>query len=183
MTQSTQTTALRLNVDLPDSLFIFKPPEGAKETGDWTLPGIAKPDVVGKPAPQLQAQSLDGKPIDLESLHGKVVLLDFWASWCIPCRREFPVLEKLSAEFRDQGLTVIGLDVDEQKSTLTEFLKSTPVAFPIAASPVQVIADLSVTGFPTLVLIDREGNIASYEVGARTENDLRSDLAKLGVKH
>jgi thiol-disulfide isomerase/thioredoxin len=183
MTQSTLTTALRLNVDLPDSLFVFKPPEGAKETEDWTLPGIAKPDVVGKPAPQLQARSLDGKPIDLESLHGKVVILDFWASWCIPCRREFPVLEKLSVEFRDQGLAVIGLDVDEQKSTLDEFLKSTPVSFPIAASPEQIVVDLSVTSFPTLVLIDREGNIASYQVGARTENDLRSDLAKLGVKH
>jgi thiol-disulfide isomerase/thioredoxin len=109
MTQSTRTTALRLNVDLPDSAFVFKPPPDAKETPDWTLPGVAKPDVLAKPAPDFKAQTLDGAEIDLAALRGKVVLLDFWATWCAPCKRDLPAIEKLHREFRQRGLAVLVL--------------------------------------------------------------------------
>ena len=183
MTQSTQTTALRLNADLPDSMFVYKPPEGAKETEDWTLPGIAKPEVIGKAAPVFHGTALDGSPIDLEALRGKVVLLDFWATWSAPCRRELPVLQKLSAEFRDQGLAVVGLNVGEEDSAVEAFLKSTPLAYPVVMAGDSLVSELSVNAFPTVVLIDREGKIASYEVGARGEAALRADLAKLGLSH
>jgi outer membrane lipoprotein-sorting protein/peroxiredoxin len=185
MTQSTQTTALRLNVDLPESLFVFAPPEGAKETEDWTLPGITKPDLINKPAPEFQVKSLHGDSIDLEALHGKVVLLDFWTTWSAPSRRDLPLLEKLQSEFRDQGLVVIGLDVAEPPSTREAFLKTTPLSYAVAAIDDQIplMTDLAVTAFPTTVLIDREGNIVSYEAGARGEAALRNDLAKLGLKH
>ena len=181
MTQSTQTTALRLDVDLPDSLFVFQPPGDAKETEDWTLPGIAKPEVIGKAAPAFQAKELDGSRVDSESLRGKVVLLDFWATWCAPCRRELPVLQKLSAEFRDQGLAVVGLDVGEENSAIEAFLKSTPLGYPVGTAADQLVAELSVNAFPTVVLIDREGKVASYEVGVRGEGALRKDLARVGV--
>lgn len=185
MTQSTQTTALRLNLDLPDSLFVFKVPEGAKETDDWTLPGITKPDVIGKPVAQFQGTSLDGKPIDLEALRGKVVLLDFWTTWCTPCRRDLPALQKLATEFRDQGLVVIGLDVAEPNATVEAFLKTNSLTFPVALldDQVMLLTDLAVNAFPTTILIDRDGNIASYEVGAQGEAALRSELTKLGLKH
>lgn len=184
MTQSTQTTALRLDVDLPDSMFTFKPPDGARETEDWTLPGIVKPDLIGKTAPQFQARALDGAPIDQESLKGKVVLLDFWATWCVPCRKELPALEKLNHDFHDQGLVVIGMDVAEPRETSENFLKTTPLTYPIASigddSP--LLTALSINAFPTTVLIDREGKIAAYEVGAQGDKALRTALSTLGMK-
>ncbi|HWZ31183.1 MAG TPA: redoxin family protein [Bryobacteraceae bacterium] len=183
MTQSTRTTALRLNPKLPDSVFVFTPPVGTKETADWTLPGIAKPDLEAKPAPTFAGQALDGSTVDLSALNGKIVLLDFWASWCVPCRRDLPVLEKLQTEFRDRGLAVVGIDVGEERLALDKFLKTTPLSFPIVpiSDSSDLITALSVNAFPTLVLIDRDGNVASYEAGALGEAALRAVLAKVGL--
>ena len=183
MTQSTQTTALRLNVALPDSLFVFTPPAGAKETEDWSLPGIVKPDVVGKSAPDFRGAALDGSQVSLSELRGKVVLLDFWATWCQPCRRDLPALQKLHQEFHDAGLVVLGITSGEDPAATRKFLSEMPLNYPIV--PIdegsELISKLSVSAFPTVVLIDREGKIASYEVGARGEAALRSDLLKLGI--
>ena len=183
MTQSTHTTAVRLNVSLPDSLFVFTPPAGALETEDWTLPGIVKPDVVGKTAPDFRGSALDGADVALEDLRGKVVLLDFWASWCQPCRRELPSLEKLHHEFADSGLAVVGINVGEEPSAVKRFLSEIPVSYPLVPmeETSELIAKLSVSSYPTIVLIDREGKIASYEVGERDEAALRADLQKLGI--
>jgi thiol-disulfide isomerase/thioredoxin len=188
MTQSTHTTAVRLNIDLPDSTFVFTPPKGAEEAEDWTLPGIAKPDVIGKPAPALKAKAIDalnpeGAEIDLASLRGKVVLLDFWTTWCAPCKREQPNLEKLHQEFGGQGVVVLGVNVGEDRSTVQDFLKKSGFTYPVVPvnDAAELIARLSVNAYPTMVLVDRDGNIASYEVGVRGEEALRPDLEKLGV--
>jgi thiol-disulfide isomerase/thioredoxin len=184
MTQSTQTTAVRLNIALPDSLFVFTPPAGAKQTEDWTLPGIVKPDVVGRTAPDFRGTTLEGAEVALADLKGKVVLLDFWASWCQPCRRELPGLEKLHHEFGDAGLAVVGINVGEDASAVKKFLGETPLSYPLVPldESAELVAKLSVSSFPTIVLIDREGKIASYEVGARGEAALRADLEKLGIR-
>jgi outer membrane lipoprotein-sorting protein len=144
MTQSTHTTKVRLDVTLPDSLFVFTPPPGTKETDDWTLPGIAKPDVIGKPAPAAL----------LTNHTGAVVLAYFATSPCVPCDRDRAVVEKLRTEFGGY-LSVV--------------------------TPAEDYPELSLTSFPTTVLIDRDGKIASYEAGARGEAALRADLKKLGI--
>jgi outer membrane lipoprotein-sorting protein len=82
MAQSTKTTAIRLNAKFPDSTFVFTPPATAKQGDDWSLPGISKPDLVGKPAP-------DSVP------KGKAVVLHFTAPWCVPCTREAALLDKI----------------------------------------------------------------------------------------
>ncbi len=183
MTQSTVTTSLRLNVSLPDSLFVFTPPANARETADWTLPGIEKPDLVGKAAPDFHATTVDGAEVAMTNLKGKVVLLHFWASWCVPCQRELPKLERLHREFAGAGLAVVGVNVGEDPSALRKFLGQTPLSYPIVPvdDSAELAAKLSVNSFPTMVLIDREGNIASYEVGERDETLLRADLEKLGI--
>jgi thiol-disulfide isomerase/thioredoxin len=183
MTQSTRTTSLRFNIDLPDSLFAFTPPDGATQTDDWTLPGVDKPDVIGQRVPDLKAQSIHGDQIDLHALRGKVVLLDFWTTWCVPCKREVPVLEKLHTEFHDSGLELVSINVDEEQAAVRDFVQSVGVPYPVVplGSSNDLVSMLSVNAFPTVVLIDREGKIVSYEVGARGEAALRSDLAKLGV--
>ena len=183
MTQSTRTTAVRLNINLQDSLFQFTPPPGATETADWTLPGIAKPDVIGKPAPNFKAKTIAGAAVDLAELRGKVVLLDFWATWCLPCQRELPNLEKLHREFQDKGLVVVGLNVGEERTAVDKFLGSMALTYPLVLvdNEAELVAQLAVNAFPTMVLIDSEGKVAAYEVGSRGEAALRADLAKLGI--
>jgi thiol-disulfide isomerase/thioredoxin len=183
MTQSTRTTALRLNVDLPDSLFVFTPPPDAKQTADWSLPGITKPDVLAKPAPDFKAQTLDGAKIDLAALRGKVVLLDFWATWCVPCKRDLPAVEKMHREFRQSGLAVLGINVGEEKAEVQKFLSTLRLTHPVVQvdEASDLVTRLAVNAFPTTVLIDRKGNVAAYEVGVRGEAALRADLAKLGI--
>ena len=183
LTESTRTTSIRFNPDLPDSLFAFTPPAGATQTDDWTLPGMQKPAVIGKPAPDLKTKSLDGADFDLSARKGKVVLLDFWAVWCEPCKRELPVLQKLDHEFHDQGLAVVGVNIDDENSAIEKFLKSFGIPYTIVSLPSthDLISSLAVNAFPTVVLIDRDGNIASYEVGARGEAALRADLRELGL--
>ncbi len=171
MTQATTTVSLDLNPSLPDSLFVFTPPPGATQTADWTLPGIVKPDLEGKPAPELK-----GAP----PIKGKVVLLDFWTTWCAPCRQQLPVLEKLHKEFRPQGLLVVGMNVGEDKEAISKFRLTYP-SLQLPADD-ELLKSLSVTAFPTLILIDRQGKVALYEIGAKSEPALRAALAKQGIK-
>ncbi len=155
ITQATTTVGISLDPHLPDSLFRFTPPAGSVETPDWTLPGITKPDVEGKPAPAIKG----APPAD-----GKVALLAFCASWAKPCKGQTPVLAKLQKEFQTNGLVVGTIMVDGKD----------------APDPASLQA-LAIHAYPTLVLIDREGNVAFYEVGAMSEIKLRAELAKLGV--
>jgi thiol-disulfide isomerase/thioredoxin len=175
MTQATTISGLSLDVDLPDSLFVFQPPAGASLTADWTLPGIVKPDVEGKPAPALK-----GAP----PTKGKVVLLDFWTTWCGPCKRELPILEKLQKEFRAKGLVVVGVNVGEDNETVSKYVTTAGLTYPSLqlSADDQILKTLAVNAYPTMVLIDREGKVARYEVGAKGEAGLRAALARTGIR-
>jgi thiol-disulfide isomerase/thioredoxin len=175
MTQATTTVGISLNADLPDSLFVFTPPPGATQTADWTLPGITKPEVEGKPAPALK-----GAP----PTQGKVVLLDFWTSWCAPCKRESPIIEKLHKEFRAKGLVVLGVNVGEDKETMDKYVTTAHLTYPSLQLGVddEALKSLSINAYPTLVLIDRTGKVALYDIGAKSEASLRAALAKTGIK-
>jgi cytochrome c biogenesis protein CcmG/thiol:disulfide interchange protein DsbE len=188
MTQTTRTTALRLNPDLPDSAFVFRPPAGAKETEDWTLPGIDKPDALDKAAPDFRGKTLEGGELDLAALRGKVVLLEFCTTWSQPCKRDLPGIEELHRDYAESGLSVIGVSVGEEAAAAKKFWGAPDSGAKGEAPPVVLVEDtselvkkLSVYTFPTLVIIDREGKVAAYEVGVRGESAVRADLAKLGI--
>jgi thiol-disulfide isomerase/thioredoxin len=175
--------SLKLDPDLSDTLFHFTPPEGAKEVADFTAPGISKPDLTGKPAPKFSIQSLDGKTQDLAELRGKVVLLDFWTTWCGPCRKEMPDLDKLHQEYRDSGLVLIGLNVAEDRETVEKYLKTSAVSYTIALTGnTDVVFTYQVSAFPTHVLIGRDGTIVDYQVGSGGPESLRTLLEKAGLK-
>jgi thiol-disulfide isomerase/thioredoxin len=133
--------------------------------------------------PGLEAKAIDGAAIGRAALRGKVVLLDFWATWCAPCRLDLPILEKLHKEFGGKGLVVLGVNVGEDADTVTRFLETTRLTYPIVrlASDHELVTGLSVTAFPTVALMDRDGNVAAYEVGALGETALRAHLSKLGI--
>ena len=107
-------------------------------------------------------RTLEGKPFALASLKGQVVVLDFWASWCAPCRKSFPFLDALQTKHGGDGLRVVGLTLEDDDEAVTGFLESIPVDFTIARDPSEMAgAAFSVVAMPTTVLIDRAGNVAA----------------------
>jgi len=174
-----------LHIDIPiaDSTFAFTPPEGAREVDKLSLfPAIAvAPDLAGKPAPEFSLQTVDGEPYGLAALRGKPVLLDFWATWCGPCRKAMPSMEKIYSEYKDR-LTVLGVDAGEEHDIVAEFLKKTPLAYPaVLSGKSTVLKDYQVKGYPSFVLIDANGKIADYQVGFGGEEMLRGMLEKVGL--
>jgi len=149
-----KTTKKDLAIDGPiaDSLFAFTPPEGAKEVEKLSLFTAlgASPDLVGKSAPPFAVPSLDGKPYTLAALEGKPVLLDFWATWCAPCRQSMPEVERISREYKDQGLVVLGVNTGEDRDTVEQFLRKTPMAYPaVLAGESGILEAYKVTAYPT----------------------------------
>ena len=124
---------------------------------------------VGEATPACTLTSLDGKPApDLQKLQGEVVYVDFWASWCPPCVRSFPFMDQLEHEFKDQGLHVIGVNLDEKLTDAEVFLEKYPVEFDIALDPdKQCVKDFGVMAMPTSYLIDRKGVIRHIHQGFR----------------
>lgn len=121
--------------------------------------------------------------LDLGPYRGKVVYLDFWASWCGPCRESFPWLSALAREFGPGELVVIGVNVDKDRQRAQRFLEDTPAGFPIVYDPDgRLAAAYQITGMPSAVLIDRQGRVRFQHVGFSTkkeepyENDLRTLL-------
>jgi peroxiredoxin/outer membrane lipoprotein-sorting protein len=165
----------------PQTWFAFDPPPGAKEVAEFRLPRASGPDLVGQEAEDFKLKDLEGKEVQLQSLRGQVVLLNFWASWCGPCRLEMPVIEKLHQEFRGKGLRVFGIN-DEDFETISEYLREYEYTFPTLIDEDQKAARLyRVRGIPTMVVIDRQGMVSHYRVGLSRESDLRLWLRKAGV--
>ncbi len=107
-----------------------------------------------------------GNGLDLGAYRGKVVYLDFWASWCTPCRRSFPWLDGLVRQFGAADLVVIGINVDQSSELARKFLDDTPANFPIVYDPHGAIAtNYNVIGMPSAVLIDRTGHVRFQHVG------------------
>lgn len=119
----------------------------------------------GEPAPRLEVQDQSGAWLRIDDLQGKVVYIDFWASWCAPCRLSMPALDRLGAQWPDD-LVVIGMNVDAERPDALAFLKRIPVNFPIVFDPEGVWAErFEVPGMPTGYLIDRDGIIRHVKVG------------------
>jgi thiol-disulfide isomerase/thioredoxin len=157
------TRSLKIDQPIPSSMFAFIPPADAKEQPAQTA---GRTDLTGTVAPTFKGVSLDGKAYSLDSLKGKTVLLDFWASWCGPCVRSMPTTEKLYADYKAQGLVVLGVDVDESRDTVDKFLKTKPLGYPVLmGSESGIPAAYGVTVFPTFVLIGPDGKIAAHQFG------------------
>jgi cytochrome c biogenesis protein CcmG, thiol:disulfide interchange protein DsbE len=125
------------------------------------------------PAPAVAIFTLDGKPLSLTSFKGQVVLLDFWASWCAPCRASFPFLNKLQADQAADGLRIVGLTLEEDDDAITGFLDGVPAHFIIARDPSEKAGEaFGVVAMPTTFLIDREGRVAArFEGGDESVHD------------
>jgi thiol-disulfide isomerase/thioredoxin len=134
------------------------------------------------PAPQFQLPSMAGKSVDLAQYKGQVVMINFWASWCGPCRTEMPILEKLSAKYKPMGFAMIGVNVEPDSRVAADWLKVTPVTFPILFDTKSEVSKLySVSSMPSTVIVDRKGNLRWKHVGykAGDENEYLDQIRAL----
>jgi len=125
---------------------------------------------------------LNGKTWSLEQLKGKVVLLNFWATWCPPCRKEMPDMDRLQARFKDKGLVVLAVS-DEEPAVVRKYISEHPYSFAVLLDPGRVVNDAyQVQGIPQTVIYNRDGRIAAIAVDQRTEAQFLEMLAKAGLK-
>lgn len=118
------------------------------------------------PAPDFTLKSMSGSNVRLSELKGDVILLNFWASWCGPCRTEMPLLNKLHNKYKGIGFTVLGVNVEESNTAAIDFLDENKVSFPILwDSKNEVSKQYSVSAMPTTVMIDRDGQVRYIHKG------------------
>jgi peroxiredoxin len=134
------------------------------------LHGVVAPweieEIMDKPAPEFMLQDLQGNNISLSDFKNKIILINFWATWCEPCKNEMPSLNKLFIKYRDRGFVVLGISIDRSKEPVIEFLKSIPLDFPVLLdSTVEISQKYKVYAYPTSFLIDRKGLIRAKFIG------------------
>lgn len=138
------------------------------------------PPILPRPAPKLAANLLSGQPVALEDFRGKVVLIDFWATWCAPCVKSMPQLERLSRAYKDKGLVVLGVSIDEEPSKVAPFVAKRNLTYPILLdnpkSPSW--ANFRVRSVPMLFLVSRDGQIIRQWSGEAKMKEVDSAVAK-----
>ncbi|MEK7385524.1 MAG: TlpA disulfide reductase family protein [candidate division NC10 bacterium] len=137
--------------------------------------------LVDRPAAAFALVTFDGAPLSLEAQRGKVVVVNFWASWCYPaCYEEAPVLERNWRAYRDRGVVVLGVDIQDREEAARKFIKDFGLTFPNAQDTTgKVSVDYGVYGVPETFFIDRQGRIRAKHVGAVTDAVFRTHVDRL----
>ena len=143
---------------------------------------LAGAAAVKGPAPNFTLKSLGGKNLKLSEMTGNVVLINFWASWCGPCREEMPLLNALHKKYAPLGFTVLGVNVEEDLDGAMSFLENVPVDFPILLDNTNKVSkQYKVVAMPTTVVVDRDGNMRYLHEGYKPgdEKKYRQMIKKL----
>jgi thiol-disulfide isomerase/thioredoxin len=158
---------------VPADAFRIDPPTGAELVAD-----IFGHPLVGKPAPKFETTSLDGKALKLEDLAGKVVVLDFWATWCGPCVAALPKISATTAKYQDKGVVFYAVNQDEEAPIIKEFLSAQGLTkVPVALDPGSRIGQAyGANAIPQTVVIDKQGKVQAVHVGAG--DDIGAELSK-----
>lgn len=143
---------------------------------------VAAAAPVSGAAPTFQLQSLSGEQVSLAELKGQVVMINFWATWCAPCRQEMPHLEALYQRYSPLGFTLLGVNVEDDPKGAEAWLAETPVSFPILFDSENRVTKLyDVVAMPSTVLVDRAGNMRFVHHGYKPgyENDYQNQIRAL----
>jgi peroxiredoxin len=134
------------------------------------------------PAPQFTLTARGGNTVSLSQYKGQVVMLNFWASWCGPCRQEMPLLENIYKKYNKMGFTMIGVNVEPDSKAADQWLQQTPVSFPVIYDKDSTVSKAyDVSGMPSTVIIDRKGNIRVLHRGYKPgdENEYLDSIRTL----
>ncbi len=131
-------------------------------------------------APDFTLELMDGKKFNLNDYKGKPILINFFASWCLPCREEMPALEKIAHEYKPKGVIFLGIAVDDTEKKMKEFIARYGVTFPVGLDKTAAIQkSFGIYGIPTTYFIDKQGVINYSHSGSVTEELLQHELDKL----
>jgi cytochrome c biogenesis protein CcmG, thiol:disulfide interchange protein DsbE len=136
----------------------------------------------GSKAPEIGLSDQAGKSVTVADLKGKVVLVDFWASWCVPCREELPELEALHKKYAAQGLVVVGVNADSERANMDKFLRRTKLSFRVVFDESRAVAGrYAPRKMPSSYLIDKKGLVRFVHGGYRAgdEKAIESEIQKL----
>ncbi len=145
-----------------------------------TLPS-APAAVVGAPAPDFELKDLSGNTVKLSDYRGKVVLVNFWATWCGPCKAEMPLLQDRYTTLQGNGLEIVAVNIGEDEDLVRPYVKDLGLDFAIVLDPELAVNDeYRVLGYPTTITVDRDGNVVDVHVGAWLDEQLDAVLSRLG---
>ncbi|HOK55861.1 MAG TPA: redoxin domain-containing protein [bacterium] len=173
---------LKINPEVPSDIFVFKPPSGAKEFKFSDTRTSKEESLEGKKAPDFNLKDIEGKSITLSSYEGKVVLLNFWASWCPPCREELKVIQKIYNEYKDKGVIVLCVNSGEDKEKVEDFIDENNYKFPVLLDTDSKVSDnYKVNTIPRVLLINKDGIVVKDLTGYTSENEkiLREEIEKI----
>ncbi|MGD0693811.1 MAG: redoxin domain-containing protein [Terriglobia bacterium] len=196
---------------IPDETFEFVPPAGARRVASFRAPlsrsqggenarayrllESGEEDLVNrlvggdvlvrmkaKKPPDFTAEGLDGRALRLKDLHGKAIVLDFYTTWCKPCQRDLPAIQKLYTDLRGKDVAFLGIDEGEDRERVKNFLTKNGYTFPTLLDSDHALPGFYRTGWvPTVVVINRKGKIAAQYIGAGGEEQLRPALKSAGL--
>ena len=165
------------------ALVFFQPvlfPDPERTVSQPTQPS-APAAVVGAPAPDFELTDLDGNAVRLSDYRGKTVLVNFWATWCGPCKAEMPLLQDRYTTLRDSGLVILAVNIGEDEALIRPYVEDLGLDFAIVLDPELAVNDeYRVLGYPTTITVDREGNVVDVHVGAWLDEQLDAVLSRLG---
>ena len=195
MAMTTSISDISSPTDLPDSLFDATLPKGVSTKSPFDLGGDVKESIkfdagstdkppvrLGSMAPDISFTSPSGKPVKLSSFRGHPVLIDFWATWCPPCREGLPETNKLFKKGAPKGLKVLAIS-DESAATISKFCKENKYVFTqYRDQGDKAEGKYKITGIPTTVIIDSKGRLKAFFVGLQSPSVIEAALKKVGVK-
>ncbi|MEZ5363210.1 MAG: redoxin domain-containing protein [Bryobacterales bacterium] len=181
VTQEIDFQRAHIGEGIDKQLFVFVPPPGTRQVESFRE-DVSSENQVDRQAPDFTLENiLDGTSVQLSSLRGKVVLLDFWATWCGPCRYDMPYVQALYDEHKERGLEVFGVN-SEIHTVAVNYLAKNGLTFPTLHDERMRVAMLfQVQALPSFVVIDRQGRIAGYMVGTRTKAQIEKALFDAGL--
>ena len=136
---------------------------------------------VAKPAPNFSLKTADGKVVELKQLAGKVVVVNFWATWCGPCRAEIPGMLEVYGKYRAKGLEIVGVSLDQQGfSVVTPFVQRMKIDYPVVVGDGSLVAAYgNFQAIPTTFIVDRKGNIVGEHTGSMTKDQFEKIVKPL----